>query len=93
MEETTAHSVEFEILRNRMTNGEPFLRSRALERITALADSLYISQAEADELTALAKANGIDILPEDAMGRLEAVEQTTDELTLAMAEIIGGGEV
>lgn len=85
--------MNYEILKNRMTNGEPFLRSQALERIRALANNLDITQSEAEELMALARTNGVDVLPEDAMGRLDAVEQTTDELTLAMADLIGGGTV
>lgn len=85
--------MNYNILKNRMTNGEEFLKNSAIERINALADNLCITQSEADELMALAKKNGVDVLSEDAYGRLNTVEQTTDELTLAMAEMIGGGMV
>ena len=78
------------VLKNRMTNGTPFLKERALERIRTLADQLEITAEEAQELTALANANGCDVLPEDALGRLAKVEQTTEELTLLAADMMGG---
>lgn len=53
--------MSYEVLKNRMQNGQPFLRETALTRITALADALEISQEQADELTAIAQANGLDI--------------------------------
>lgn len=87
------HSNDYTLLKGRLQNGSPFLKKIALERIAALANSLTISQAEAEELTALAHKNGSDILPEDALGRLDAVEETTDELTLMLAQMIGGAAV
>ena len=87
------HSNDYTLLKGRMENGSPFLKKNALERIAALANGFVISQGEAEELAALAQKNGSDILPTDALGRLDAVEQTTDELTLMMAQMIGGAAV
>lgn len=42
--------MSYEVLKNRMQNGQPFLREMALTRINALADALEISQEQADEL-------------------------------------------
>lgn len=78
------------VLRNRMENGTPFLKAAALERIRSLADQLEISEEEARELTAIAEARGCDILPQDALGRLAAVETATEDLTLLMADLLGG---
>ena len=80
-----------EVLKNRMLNGTPFLKAAALERIRALADNLKITQAEADELTAIAIAHGEEVLPQDAMGRLNQLEETAEMLTLALADLMGGG--
>lgn len=66
--------MSYEVLRNRLTSGEPFVRETALERIAALADALAITQAQADELTALARERGVDALPEDVVGRVAALE-------------------
>ena len=79
-----------QVLRNRMENGTPFLKAQALERIRALADNLEITDQEARELQAIAEANGLDVLPRDALGRLKAVEQTTEDLTLILADMMGG---
>lgn len=57
-----------------MENGTPFLREIAKQRINALADDFTISQKEAEELLNIAEQNGVDILPEDAYGRLEKLE-------------------
>ena len=66
--------MSYEVLRNRLTNGTSFLRQTALARINALADALEITQEQADELTALAKDKGQDILPDDLPARLELLE-------------------
>lgn len=90
--EPTMHSNDYTIIKSRLESGN-FLKSTALARINALANDLAITQEEANELTYLATQYGSDVLPEDAMGRLAAVEQTTDELTLLMADMIGGATV
>lgn len=66
--------MSYEVLKNRLTNGTAFLRQTALDRINALADALEITQEQADELTALAKSKGQDILPDDLPARMELLE-------------------
>lgn len=68
--------MSYEVLKNRLTNGSVFLLQTALDRINALADALEITQEQADELTALAKAKGKDILPDDIPARMELLEDT-----------------
>ena len=68
--------MSYEVLKNRMQNGQPFLRETALTRINALADALEISQEQADELTAIAQANGLDILPDDYQARIDALDDS-----------------
>lgn len=67
--------MSYDLLKNRLTNGAPYTKQAALERINALADALAIPQEQADELTALANANGLDALPRDAAERLADVER------------------
>lgn len=66
--------MSYEVLKNRLTNGTAFLLQTALDRIDALADALEITQEQADELTALAKSKGQDILPDDLPARMEMLE-------------------
>ena len=68
--------MSYGVLKNRLTNGTAFLLQTALDRINALADALEITQEQADELTALAKAKGKDILPDDLLARMELLEDT-----------------
>ena len=68
------------VLKNRMQNGTPFLKSMAMERINALADNLEITQAEARELTKIAQAKGLEVLPADAMTRLSHVEEAVNSI-------------
>lgn len=83
--------MSYEVLKNRLTNGDPFLKSAALERITALADNLNISQEQADELTALAEQYGVDVLPDDYPARIEQLEADNKELYEALNMILEGG--
>lgn len=87
------HGNDYNIIKNRMQNGTPFVKKRALERISALANDFVITQSEAEELNSIAIQFGQEVLPDDAMGRLDVVEQTTNELTLMMADLIGGAMV
>ena len=48
----------YEVLKNRLTNGSPFLLEAALARINYLADNLMITEEQRTELTTLAKQNG-----------------------------------
>ena len=66
--------MSYEVLKNRLTNGTAFLLQTALDRINALADALEITQEQADELTALAKSKGQDVLPDDLPARMERLE-------------------
>ena len=78
--------MRYDALKNRLTNGNSFLRTAALERIAALADALEITQQQADELTAIAQEKGTDILPDDAQGRLGKIERTIDAFFAAARE-------
>lgn len=73
--------MSYEVLKNRLTNGTAFLFQTALDRINALADALEITQEQADELTALATAHGVDVFPEGYAARLYAVEQAVAKFT------------
>lgn len=48
----------YEVLKNRLTNGSPFLLEAAVARINYLADNLLITEEQRAELTTLAKQNG-----------------------------------
>ena len=65
----------YEILKNRLQNGTPFITQTALDRISALANELEITQEQAEELIELAKANGRDTMPEDFSERLARIEE------------------
>lgn len=82
----------YDVIKNRMSNGAPFLRDMMLTRINHLANMLEISQDEATELTELAKQNGVDVLPEDAMGRLALSESRLDDVEAALTDMFYGGE-
>lgn len=70
--------MSYEVLKNRLTNGTAFLLQTALDRINALADALEITQEQADELTALAKDKGLDVLPDDLPARMELLEDAAN---------------
>ena len=78
----------YNILKNRMTSGKPFLKTRALEAIHVAMLDMTAEQTK--ELENLANQYGVEVLPEDAMGRLFLVEQAAEENTLMLAELIGG---
>ena len=78
--------MSYDLLKNRLTNGTPFLRASALERINALADALEITQNQADELTAIATENGVDVLPDDVRGRIDRIEHTINAFLSAARE-------
>ena len=81
---------DYEVLKNRLTNGKPYLKEQAVRRITALANDLTITQEQANELLALTEVNGVDVLDADYNKRLTAAETAIDELTLIVADIVGG---
>lgn len=70
----------FELLRNRIENGVPFLKSVATERISALANAFEITQEQADELMALVESNGVDVMPEDFSERIARIETVVEKV-------------
>lgn len=78
--------ISYEVMKNRLTNGRPFTVEAAVARITILADSLEITQEEAEELTALAQQYG-SAAPEDTGARLQQLEVTSLEHDAALIEL------
>lgn len=72
-------NTSYEVLKNRLTNGSPFLLEAALARINYLADNLMITEEQRAELTALAKENG--------QNELLTVNQRLDMLEECIIEI------
>lgn len=66
--------MSYDILKNRLTNGNAFVKQTAIDRINALADNLEITQEQAEELLALAESKGVDVLPKDLLARLAQLE-------------------
>lgn len=85
----------YEMFRNRITNGKSFLKADAIKRVQTLANNLEITQEQADELMAIIEENGVDILPADAMGRLNAVEEKLSvlEQDVSTLKLQSGGSV
>ena len=75
-----------------MENGVPFLKEAALERINKLADNLEITQQEAEELTTTANNLGVDILPIDAMRRIDKLEESMS-IIMTELKLVSGGPV
>ena len=75
-------SLDYELLKNRMSNGKPFVKEQALKRISALADNFTITQEQANELAALAESKGLDTPPVDLS--LEERVQSLEEAVLAL---------
>lgn len=82
--------MSYDILKNRMTNGTPFVKETAVARINSLADTLVITQEQATELIALAEQYGVDILPENYSERITKLEATDAELYEALDMILKG---
>ena len=78
--------MSYDVLKNRLTNGEPYLLTTAMERINALADTLEITQEQAEELTALAKQNGLAAMPENLEGRVETLEEALNMILEGVTE-------
>lgn len=70
----------YEVLKDRLESGVPFLKATAITRIDKLADELLITQEQAEELKTLANQNGVDDL-----GR--PVEEVISEMKAAVAEM------
>lgn len=86
--------MSYEVLKNRLTNGKPYTVEAAIARINALADGLEITQEQAEELTALANANGTAAaLPtEERLTRLEAASLEHDAALMELASLLMGGD-
>ena len=71
--------MDYEILKNRLTNGAAFFKQVAIDRINKLADNLVITQEQADELLALAERNGSVDRREEAVSKLDALRALKPE--------------
>ena len=78
--------MSYEVLKNRLTNGKPFTVEAAIERITALADNLDITQEQAEELTNLAQTHGLDAMPEDLTTRVDTLEEALNMILEGVTE-------
>lgn len=78
--------MSYDVLKNRLSNGSPYLLTTAMERINALADTLEITQEQAEELTALANQHGLDAMPENLEGRVETLEEALNMILTGVTE-------
>lgn len=78
--------MSYEVLKNRLTNGDPYLTTTAMDRINALADNLDITQEQAEELTNLAQMHGLDAMPEDLTTRVDTLEEALDMILSGVTE-------
>lgn len=86
--------MSYDVLKNRLTNGQPFSIETAVARINALANALEITQEQAEELIFLANANG-GTQGDTVEQRLAYLEQISLEHDAALMELAGiavGGE-
>lgn len=82
----------YDVLKNRLTNGVPYMAQTAADRITNAADNLEITVEERDELLALAEAHGMH--PEDTTeGRLAACEAAILDIGIMLSDLLGGAAV
>lgn len=82
------HTPKYKVLYNRLTGGIPFATSTAIARITALADSLEITQDEAAELTTLAQKRGTTgATVEERLAAVETHQLEQDEALMELAEL------
>lgn len=78
--------MSYEVLKNRLTNGDPYLTTTAMDRINALADNLDITQEQAEELTNLAQMHGLDVMPEDLTTRVDTLEEALNMILEGVTE-------
>ena len=87
MSEAT-HTAKYKVLYNRLTGGIPFAASTAIDRITALADALEITQDEAAELTTLAQERGTTgATVEERLAAVETHQLEQDEALMELADM------
>ena len=92
-EATHTHTPKYKVLYNRLTGGIPFAASTAIDRITALADALEITQEEADELLAIARQNGTEgATVEERLTALETRAMEQDEALMELAGMLAETE-
>ena len=77
----------YELLKNKMLNGTPFLKKDAYRWIEALP--LSTTPEQAAELKALADQYGLDVLPEDGERRLARLEEENRQLKRMVAKLSG----
>ena len=78
--------MSYEVLKNRLTNGDPYLTTTAMDRINALADNLDITQEQAEELITLAQTHGLDAMPEDLETRVDTLEEALNMILTGVTE-------
>lgn len=78
--------MSYEVLKNRLTNGDPYLTTTAMDRINALADNLDITQEQAEELTNLAQMHGLDVMPEDLATSVDTLEEALNMILEGVTE-------
>lgn len=92
MNEAT-HTAKYKVIRNRLTGGIPFSASIAIDRITALADALEITQDEAAELIAIAQERGTTgATVEERLTALETRAMEQDEALMELAGMLAETE-
>lgn len=83
------HTAKYKVLYNRLMGNVPFAASTAIDRITALADALEITQDEAAELTTLAQERGTTgATVEERLAAVEAHQLELDEAVMELAEML-----
>ena len=83
------HTPKYKVLYNRLTGGITFAASTAIARITALADALEITQAEAAELIAIAQERGTTgATVEERLAAVETHQLEQDEALMELAEML-----
>lgn len=87
MSEAT-HTAKYKVICNRLTGGTPFAASTAIDRVTALADALEITQDEAAELISIAQERGTTgATVEERLAAVEAHQLEQDEALIELAEM------
>ena len=79
--------MSYELLKNKMENGTPFLKADALRWIEALP--LEVTPEQVEELKTIAESQGLDFLPSDGAARLTRLEEENRELKAMIAKLTG----
>ena len=77
----------YDVLKNKMENGTPFLKADAQKWIDALP--LSVTPEQVEELKAIAESKGLDFLPADGAARLSHLEAENKELKAMIAKLTG----